>query len=90
MDCPFVQSKSYKYTIVQKLWKCLLTSALLMKSKNIKIESHPFYQIIVTAGPPRQPRMPMIGPCQVLAATLTLSQPGGADYAYPLLGSLAS
>ena len=28
-------------------------------------------------GPPRQPRMPRIGPCQVLAATLTLSQPGG-------------
>ena len=28
-------------------------------------------------GPPRQPRMPRIGSCQVLAATLTLSQPGG-------------
>ena len=28
-------------------------------------------------GLPRQPRMPRIGPCQVLAATLTLSQPGG-------------
>ena len=43
------------------------------------------------AGPPRQPRMPRIGPCQVLAATLTLSQPGGGggDYAYPILGSLA-
>ena len=27
--------------------------------------------------------------CQVLAATLTLSQPGGADYAHPILGSLA-
>jgi hypothetical protein len=33
--------------------------------------------------------MPRIGPCQVLAATLTLSQPGGADYAHPILGSLA-
>ena len=31
----------------------------------------------VKPGPPRQPRMPRIGPCQVLAATLTLSQPGG-------------
>ena len=37
----------------------------------------------------QQPRMPRIGPCQVLAATLTLSQPGGADYAHPILGSLA-
>ena len=27
-------------------------------------------------------RMPRIGLCQVLAATLTLSQPGGADYAH--------
>ena len=26
--------------------------------------------------------MPRIGPCQVLEATLTLSQPGGTDYAY--------
>ena len=43
----------------------------------------------VDTGPPRQPRMPRIGPCQVLAATLTLSQPGGgADYANPILGSL--
>ena len=33
-----------------------------------------------TSGPPRQPRMP---------ATLTLSQSGGADYAYTILGSLA-
>ena len=42
------------------------------------------------AAAPRQPRMPRIGPCQVLAAILTLSQPGeGADYAYPILGSLA-
>ena len=41
---------------------------------------------IIITGPPRQPR---IGPCQVLAATLTLSQPGGADYAHPILGSLA-
>jgi hypothetical protein len=30
-------------------------------------------------GPPRQPRLPRIGPCQVLAATLTLSQPGGGQ-----------
>ena len=45
---------------------------------------------IQKTGPPRQPRMPRIGPCQVLAATLTLSQPGGgADYAQPILGSLA-
>ena len=41
------------------------------------------------SGPPWQPRIPRIGPCQVLAATLTLSQPGGADYAHPILGSLA-
>ena len=41
-------------------------------------------------GPPRQPRMPRIGPCQVLAATLTLSQPGGADYAHPILVSTPS
>ena len=46
------------------------------------------YYYFVT-GPPRQPRMPRIGPCQVLAATLTLSQPGGADCAHPILGSLA-
>ena len=32
--------------------------------------------------------MPRIGPWQVLAATLTLSQPGGADYAHPILGWL--
>ena len=43
----------------------------------------------VSTGPPRQPRIPRIGPCQVLAATLTLPQPGGADYAQPILGSLA-
>jgi hypothetical protein len=43
----------------------------------------------LVTGPPRQPRMPRIGPWQVLAATLTLSQPGGADYAHPILGSLA-
>ena len=42
------------------------------------------------AGPPWQPRMPRIGPCQVLAATLTLSQPGGADYAHPILVSTPS
>ena len=32
-----------------------------------------------------------VGTCphQVLAVTLTLSQPGRADYAYPILGSLA-
>ena len=32
-----------------------------------------------------------VGTCphQVLAATLTLSQPGGTDYAHPILGSLA-
>ena len=29
-------------------------------------------------GPPRQPRMPRIGPCQVLAAILTLAQPVAA------------
>ena len=34
-------------------------------------------QFSYSAGPPRQPRMPRIGPCQVLAFTLTLSQPGG-------------
>ena len=33
-----------------------------------------------------------VGTCphQVLAATLTLSQPGGADYAHPILGSTPS
>ena len=32
----------------------------------------PFYKahFIILSGPPRQPRMPRIGPCQVLAATL--------------------
>ena len=46
-----------------------------------------FYSLKI-AGPPRQPRMPRIGPCQVLTATLTLSQPGGADYAHPNTGVL--
>ena len=35
------------------------------------------FEPVLSSGPPRQPRMPRIGPCQVLAATLTLSQPGG-------------
>ena len=41
-------------------------------------------------GPPRQPRMPRIGPCRVLTASLTLSQPGGGDYAHPILVSTPS
>ena len=32
------------------------------------------FEPVLSSGPPRQPR---IGPCQVLATTLTLSQPGG-------------
>ena len=51
--------------------------------------SLPDLMYLLITGPPRQPRMPRIGPCQVLAATLTLSQPGGADYAHPILESLA-
>jgi hypothetical protein len=54
-----------------------------------KIENSLANQYTTRPGTPRQPRMPRIGPCQVLAATLTLSQPGGADYAHPILGSLA-
>ena len=46
-------------------------------------------RLVFYSGPPRQPRMPRIDPCQVLASTLTLSQPGAADYAHPILGSLA-
>ena len=45
------------------------------------ISDYPDFQLKIThanlSGPPRQPRMPRIGPCQVSAATLTLSQPGG-------------
>ena len=37
---------------------------------------------IKVPGPPRQPRIPRIGPCQVLVATLTLSQPGGEPTLY--------
>ena len=54
-------------------WGRMLVFVICGFIKNFSTNSY----FILHAGLPRQPRMPRIGPCQVLAATLTLSQPGG-------------
>ena len=69
--------------------KCNIRIVLTIFQLWLVTQNKILQNLVLFTGPPRQPRMPRIGPWQVLAATLTLSQPGGADYAHPILGSLA-
>ena len=71
---------AWQWSVCTQVWN----SAITLHCTWVSV----FFIRLCTSGPPRQPRMPRIGPCQVLAATLTLSQPGGSRLCPPYTGVL--